>query len=154
MAGAHEDSTATTIDVALVAQQFHVLGADTQHKALLEAIRARDVYRRRVEELMEKVAKLERGLIDPKSQRFKGDDGAQLSLAVLAELLGVQDTEGADPETLAAQLVEQAQADADAAEDGDTDEAAAAAAEAAAHSNTRKPTGRKTGRDRVHKTGI
>jgi len=153
MAEASKQSTAT-IDVDLVAQQFDALDTDTHRVALLEAIRARDAYRKLTDELMAKVAKLERGLIGPKSQRFKGDDGAQLSLAVLAELLGVQDTEGVDAETLAAQLVEQAEADAEASTDGDADDEAAAAAEASAHRNKSKPTGRNTERDRLHKTSI
>lgn len=103
-----------SIDVDLVAAQFETLSSDEHRAALLEAIRSRDVYRRLTEELREKVAKLEQGLLGPKSERFKGTDDAQLSLQVLAELLGRANAEGAEAAELEAALLEQAEAEAEA----------------------------------------
>jgi hypothetical protein len=57
----------TTVDVDLVAAQFDVLDSDTHRKALLEAIRARDIYRQLIEDLWDENDKLKRGLIGPKS---------------------------------------------------------------------------------------
>lgn len=141
-----------TVDADLVAAQFEALDSDTHRKALLEAIRARDVYRKRIDELMEQVAKLERGLIGPKTQRFKGDEKAQLSLAILSELLGAEKVETADVDALAAQLIDQAeqlaQADAENENDDETDNAAEA------HRRKRKKTGRKTARPDLPKLRI
>ncbi|MDH5675342.1 MAG: hypothetical protein OEZ06_24690 [Myxococcales bacterium] len=86
------------VDVDLVAAQFDVLDSDTHHRALLEAIRARDAYKKLVEQLQAEVARLEQGLIGPKSERFKGVDDSQLSFQILAELLGAQHADGADAE--------------------------------------------------------
>ena len=140
------DKSTTTIDVDLVAAQFDVLDDDTRKKALHEAIRARDAYRKLIDELQGEVEKLKLGLIGPKTQRFKGEDDSQLSLAVLAELLGQQDIEGADAKDLAAQLAAKAEAEALAGAgdggDGDDEEE-----DEGAHRKKRKRTGRKTAKE-------
>lgn len=134
------------IDVDLVAEQFDALDSDTHRQALLEAIRARDVYRKMIDELQEKLQKLEQGLLGPKSQRFKGENDAQLSLQLLAELLDKEVKADADAKELAEQLAAQAEVEAQADEgeedggDGDND------GNGKAHTRTRKPTGRKTAR--------
>jgi hypothetical protein len=58
---ATSDKPSSIFDADLVAAQFEALDQDTHKTALLEAIRARDVYRRLVEDLKDKVEKLERG---------------------------------------------------------------------------------------------
>ena len=68
MGGASERNDAA-IDVDLVAAQFDVLDSDTHRRALLEAIRARDVYRKLIEDLKGEIDKLKLGLIGPKSER-------------------------------------------------------------------------------------
>jgi len=137
MSAAAED---TTVDVDLVAAQFDVLDSDTHRKALLEAIRSRDVYRKLIDELMEKIAKLEQGLIGQKSYRFKGDDGAQLSLQLLADLLGTQELDGADAKELAEELLAGADAEAlDTGSDGGGEDE-----DGSEHRRKRKLTGRKT----------
>ncbi len=151
MEAASQKSTAT-LDVDLVAAQFEALDTDTHRRALLEAIRARDVYRKVIDELRETVAKLERGLIGPKTQRFKGEDDSQLSLQILAELLGKQDVEGADAKQLAAELVEQAEAETladsgdggDGGDDGDEE----------VHRPKRKSTGRRAARRDLQKVTL
>jgi transposase len=130
------------IDADLVAAQFDALGSDVHREALREAIRSRDVYRRLTDELREKVAKLELGLIGPKSQRFKAEENGQLSLAILAQLLGPEQSAGADAKTLAEKLAAEAEAEAEQA--GDTD---SEAGDASAHRRPRKPTGRRTADD-------
>ena len=120
--GAAPEQHDGTVDADLVAAQFDVLDSDTHRKALLEALRARDAYRKLIEQLEEKIAKLEQGLIGPKSERYKGEDGEvpQLSLQVLSELLGQSQAEGANIEQLAAALLAQADAEvqADAGDSG------------------------------------
>jgi transposase len=144
-----------TIDVDRLAEEFYALDAEMQHKALLAAIRARDAYRMLADELMEKVAKLERGLLGPKKQRFKGDDGAQLSLLVLAELLGMQETDGVDAEQLANQLIAEAESEAEAGGggggDGDGDDATD---DEQVHGREHKPTGRRAAREELLKVSI
>jgi len=142
------------IDVDLVAAQFDVLDSDTHRRALLEAIRARDVYRKLIEDLKDENEKLKRGLVGPKSERYKGEDDAQLSLSVLSELLGREGVEGADAAQLAQELLDQAEQEAKAAgaggdgSDGDEPDGA----DEKPHRRPRKPTGRRTAReDRVHK---
>lgn len=49
MSAASDKGPSSTVDVDLVAAQFDVLDRETHKTALLEAIRARDVYRRLVE---------------------------------------------------------------------------------------------------------
>lgn len=145
MAEQAPESSTTAIDVDLVAAQFEALDSDMHRKALLEAIRARDVYRKLLEELREENEKLKLGLIGPKTQRFKGEDDSQLSLAVLAELLGLSNIDGADAEGLARQLTEQAEAEAlaGAGDGGDGD----GGKEDGAHRNKNKRTGRKTAKE-------
>lgn len=140
------------IDVDLVAAQFEALDTDTHRKALLEAIRARDVYRRRMEELRELVRKLELGLLGPKSQRFKGESDEQLSLQLLGELLGREVDSAADAKELAEALAQQAEEDAaanagDGGDDGSGDDEKV-------HRRKRKPTGRKTARKDLPKVTI
>lgn len=140
------------IDADLVAAQFERLDRATHYAALVEALRARDAYRKLIDELQAKVEKLEQGLIGPKSQRFKGQDDPQLSLEILAELLGRRDAEGADGKELVEQLVALAEADAEAAadssgsdgggDDGNSDKV---------HRSPRKRTGRATASEHVHK---
>jgi hypothetical protein len=57
-----------TVDVDLVAAQFDVLDSDAHRKALLEAIRARDVCRQLIEELRDENDKLKRGLHRPQER--------------------------------------------------------------------------------------
>ena len=128
------------------------LDADAQLAVLLEMKRARDGYRKLVDELMAKVAKLERGLIGPTKQRFKGDDGAQLSLAVLGQLLGLKDPEGADASELADKLV--GQAEAEAASSGDDGDSGDDDADEELHRRKRKATGRKAARADLAKVRI
>lgn len=141
------------IDVDLVAAQFDVLDSDTHRKALLEAIRARDVYRKLIDELKEKVEKLERGLIGPKSERFKGGDDSQLSLQILAQLLGASDVEGADAKQLADELLAQAEAEAQAAA-GDGEGGGNDGTDEKPHRPPRKPTGRSTKGQQVQRVTI
>lgn len=140
------------VDVDLVAAQFELLDGDTHRKALLEAIRARDAYRKLIEELQEKIAKLEQGLIGPKSERFKVQDG-QLSLKILAELLGKTDVDGADAKEVTQQLLAAIEAESEASgEDAppeDDDEV-----DDKPHRPPRKRTGRATASERVHKLTI
>lgn len=138
----------------MVAEQFDVLDTETHREALLEALRSRDVYRKLNEALREKVAKLELGLIGPKSQRFKAEETEQLSLAILAELLNVAEPEGADPKVLTEQLAEAAAAEAeqaaDAGDEGKNDEVG----DPGAHRRPRKPTGRRTASGRMAKASV
>lgn len=153
MADASRQHIEPTVDVDLVAAQFDVLDGETHKKALLEAIRARDAYRKLLEDLREENEKLKLGLIGPKSHRFKGEDGAQLSLQVLAALLGREDAEAVDPEKLTEELL--AQAEQDAADSGDGDEGTAEPEEdPKVHRRPRKPTGRRTARETVHKVTV
>ncbi len=139
--GDASEARAPVVDVDLVAAQFDLLDSDTHRAALVEAIRARDVYRRLNAELMEQVAKLERGLIGPKTQRFKGENEAQLSLQLLLELLGNRESEeGQDLKALAAEVVAEALAEAGDDDDGEGD----GKGQGSAHRNSRKQTGRKT----------
>lgn len=145
-------SSEAPLDVDVVASQFELLDSDTHRQALLEAIRARDVYRQLVEQLREENEKLKRGLVGPKSHRYKGEDDTQLSLQVLAELLGAspQDLEGVDPQQLAKQLAAEAEAEAaqaaGAGDGGDGDDGGAAP-----HRRGRKRTGRRTARQDLPK---
>jgi transposase len=154
--GAASEKPSSSIDVDLVAAQFDALDSDTHKTALLEAIRARDAYRRLVEDLKDKVDKLERGLIGPKSERFKGADDPQLSLQILGELLGRASVEEADAQRLAQELLAKAEQEAVA---GDVDDAADGDGndgdDDKVHRRPRKPTGRNTARtDVVHKVTI
>lgn len=143
------------VDVDLVAAQFELLDSDTHRKALLEAIRARDAYRKLLDELKEKVAKLEQGLVGPKRERFKGEDDSQLSLQVLAELLGARDLEGTDAKELAQELISQAEAEARAdAGDGGDGGGGGGGSDEPMHRRKRKPTGRATAREHVHKLAV
>lgn len=149
--GAASEKSSSTVDVDLVAAQFDVLDSDMHKTALLEAIRARDSYRRLVEELKDKIDKLERGLIEPKSQRFKSKDDPQLSLTVLAELLGRAEVESADAQALAQELLANTEQETQASEDGgaadgDDDDAGG---DPGIHRRPRKPTGRRTARKEV-----
>lgn len=139
------DKADEPIDVDLVAAQFEALDSDTHRKALLEAIRARDVYRRRMDELREQVRKLELGLLGPKKQRFKGESDEQLSLTLLSELLGRQLDDEADVKELAEALAREAEDDAvaHAGDGGDGDDGSGSEV---VHRRKRKPTGRKTRR--------
>jgi transposase len=150
----------SSVDVDLVAAQFDALDSGTHRTALLEAIRARDAYRRLVEDLKDEVEKLKRGLIGPKSERFKNTVDPQLSLQILGELLGRSDVGGQDAQKLAEELLakaeQEAQADAeedaagvDDGDDGDSD------GDPKLHRRPRKPTGRHTARKEVvHKVTI
>ena len=150
----------STVDVDLVAAQFDVLDRETHRTALLEAIRARDVYRRLVEELKDKVDKLEQGFIGPKSQRFKSADDPQLSLEVLAEMLGRSSVEGEDAQTLAQELLATAEKEAEASAEsnaahGDGGEDSDTQDDSSLHRRPRRPTGRRTARKEViHKVTI
>jgi transposase len=154
---AASDKPSAVIDVDLVAAQFEALDRDTHKTALLEAIRARDVYRRLVEDLKDKVAKLERGLIGPKSERFKSTDDPQLSLQILGALLGRAQLEGEDAQKLADELLAKTEQEVQA---GAADDAAADSGEhkeddSKVHRRPNKPTGRGTARkDVVHKVTI
>ena len=151
------DKPSTFIDVDLVAAQFEALDRDTHKTALLEAIRARDVYRRLVEDLKDKVAKLERGLVGPKSERFKNADDPQLSLQILGELLGRAQVEGEDAQKLADELLAKAEqeARAGAADDAEADGGEHREDDSKVHRRPSKPTGRGTARrDVVHKVTI
>ena len=142
----NRDGTAKSsepIDVDLVAAQFDVLDSDTHRRALHEAIRARNVYRKMIEELQEKIQKLEQGLLGPKSHRFKGESDAQLSLQLLAELLQKEVQADADARNLALQLVEQAEVEASSAGGSDDDGDGGGKP----HSRPRKVTGRKAARE-------
>lgn len=152
------------VDVDLVAAQFDVLDREMHRTALLEAIRARDVYRRLVEELRDKVAKLEQGLIGAKSQRFKGADDPQLSLEILKELLGRSGVEGEDAQMLAQELLAEAEKEAqvstdcdvlcdDAADSTSAGEDSAGQDDTKLHRRPRNPTGRKTAQV-IHKVTI
>lgn len=150
-AAEHRDGV---VDVDLVATQFDVLDSETHRKALLEAIRARDAYRKLIDQLKEKIAKLEQGLIGPKSERYKGEgeEDPQLSLQILTELLGARLPEGADAEQLAAALLEQARGDAQAGGGSDGgDGGGEDGGDERLHRRPRKPTGRSTKREHVHK---
>jgi hypothetical protein len=140
----------STIDVDLVAAQFDVLDNNTHRKALLEATRARDVYRKLVDALTEENEKLKRGLVGPKSERFKGED-SQSSLQVLAEFLGRTDVEGSDAKQLADELLAQAEAEAqtDAGDGGGED-----GTDDKPHRRPRKPTGRSTKGEHVARMTI
>ena len=141
------DKSTSAIDVDLVAAQFDVLDDDTRKQALHEAIRSRDAYRKLIDELQAENEKLKLGLIGPKTQRFKGESDSQLSLAVLAELLGQQDIEGADAKELAAQLVEKAEAEALSAAGDGGDGDGEADDDEGAHRKKRKRTGRKAAKE-------
>jgi transposase len=151
-AAEHRDGV---VDVDLVATQFDVLDSEMHRKALLEAIRARDAYRKLIDQLKEKIAKLEQGLIGPKSERYKGEgkeDDPQLSLQILTELLGAQLPEGADAEQLAAALLEQARGDAQSGGGSDGgDGGGEDGGDERVHRRPRKPTGRSTKGEHVHK---
>lgn len=151
-AAEHHDGA---VDVDLVVSQFDMLDSDMHRRALLEAVRARDAYRKLIDQLHEKIAKLEQGLIGPKSERFKGEgaDGEdpQLSLQILAELLGGQVPEAADAKQLAAALLEQARAEADAGGDGGDGGGGEDRGDERVHRRPRKPTGRGTQREHVQK---
>ena len=155
--GAASEKPSSSIDVDLVAAQFDALDSDTHKTALLEAIRARDAYRRLVEDLKDKIDKLERGLIGPKSERFKGADDPQLSLQILGELLGRASVEEADAQQLAQELLAKAEqeavaSDVDDAADGDDNDGDH---DDKVHRRPRKPTGRNEARkDVVHKVTI
>ena len=155
--GAASEKPSSCVDVDLVAAQFDVLDSDTHKTALLEAIRARDVYRRLVEELKDKIAKLEQGLIGPKSQRFKKED-PQLSLEILAELLGRAEVEGADAQALAEELLAKTEQEVQVCDDGDAadgDDADDGEDDPKLHRRPRKPTGRRAARkDVIHKVTI
>jgi hypothetical protein len=152
----------STVDVDLVAAQFDVLDHETHKTALLEAIRARDVYRRLVEDLKDQVDKLQRGLIGPKTQRFKSTDDPQLSLHILAELLGRSSVEGEDAQQLAQELLSAAEKDAEASAqsdaadgDGGVGDDSDSMDDPKLHRRPRKPTGRRTAREEViHKVTI
>ncbi len=146
------DKPEPTVDVDLVAAQFDVLDSDVHKKALLEAIRARDVYRQLMEDLKDEVDKLKRGLVGPKSERYRGEDDTQLSLQVLGELLGREGVEGADAEQLATELLEQAEQEAKASDGGDDggdgdSRDGQDGPDARPHRRPKKPTGRRTARD-------
>ena len=141
-----------TIDADLVAAQFEVLDSVAHRAALLEALRARDAYRKLIDQLNEKIAKLEQGLIGPKSERFKGDpEDPQLSIQILAQLLGKHDVEGADAKDLAQQLIAltQEQAAAGAGDGGGED--GGDGGDEKVHRRPHKPTGRSTAREQVQK---
>jgi len=138
------------VDVDLVAAQFESLDSDTHRKALLEAIRARDAYRKLIDELKEKIAKLELGLIGPKSERFKQEDDPQLSLQVLAELLGKHEAQAQDHEQLAAELLAQVEAEAAAGGDGGGEDGG----DEHVHRRPHRPTGRATRGEHVQKLTI
>jgi transposase len=144
------------IDVDLVAAQFEALDADTHRKALLEAIRSRDVYRRMIEELQEKIQKLEQGLLGPKSYRFKkGDDDTQLSLQLLAELLNKEVAADADAQELARELLAQIEADAQENQELQTSDGGGEdGGSGKTHHRSRKPTGRKAAREDLPKIQI
>jgi transposase len=156
MAAASEKSS--SVDVDLVAAQFDVLDSGTHKTALLEAIRARDVYRRLVEDLKDQVEKLKLGLVGPKSERFKNSDDPQLSLQILGELLGRGEVADQDARKLAEELLAQAEQEAQASPDDDTvdsDDTSDSSDDPALHRRGRKPTGRRTARDEViHKVTI
>ncbi len=141
----------TAIDADLVAAQFDVLDSETHRRALLEALRARDVYRKMIDELKEKVAKLEQGLIGPKSQRFKGESDAQLSLQLLAELLGRHAEADDTAQQLAEELLARAESDAQLADDAGGGDGDGGPGGDQPHRHRRKPTGRKTSRRDVAK---
>ena len=139
------------VDVDLVAAQFEALDSDTHRKALLEAIRARDAYRKLIDELREKIAKLEQGLIGKKSERYQAEgDDPQLSLQLLAELLGKHTAEGAAHEQLTAELLAQVEAEAAAGGD-DGDGGGEDGGDQTVHRRPRKPTGRSTRSEHVQK---
>lgn len=143
-----------SIDVDLVAAQFDALDSDTHKQALLEAIRARDGYRRLTEDLKAEVEKLKLGLIGPKSERFKSDDDPQLSLQVLAELLGRQDLQGADTQKLDEELLAKSEQEARCNAD-DAGEGVDGTPDAKPHRPPRKPTGRNSAReDVVHRVTV
>jgi transposase len=151
----------STVDVDLVAAQFDILDRETHRTALLEAIRARDVYRRLVEDLKDQVDKLQQGLIGPKSQRFKSADDPQLSLHILAELLGRSGVEGEDAQKLAQELLAAAEKEAEAGAESDAAHGDAADGDSDSHDDPkphrppRKPTGRRTASQEViHKVTI
>jgi hypothetical protein len=140
-----------------VAAQFDVLDRETHRKALFEALRARDVYRKLTEELKEKLEKLERGLIGPKSERFKVDNEAQLSLQLLTELLGAREADFADAQQAADELLKQAEAEASAGDGGSGDGSGDEEAETCdpkPHGRPQKPTGRSTKGERVQRVTI
>lgn len=142
-----------SVDADLVAAQFDSLDSETHRRALLEALRARDVYRKMIDELKEKVAKLEQGLIGPKSQRFKGESDAQLSLQLLAELLGKHAEADDTARQLAEELLARAESDAQLADDSGGGEDDGPGGDQP-HRRQRKPTGRKTARQDVAKLRI
>ena len=149
----------STVDVDLVAAQFDALDRETHRTALREAIRARDVYRRLVEELKDQVEKLQQGLIGPKSQRFKSADDPQLSLHILAELLGRSGVEGEDAQKLAQELLATAEKEAEGCAGNDAADGDAADGNSnddpKVHHRPSKPTGRRTaGKEVIHKVTI
>ena len=151
--GAASEKPSSTVDVDLVAAQFDVLDRDTHKTALLEAIRARDAYRRLVEELKDKIDKLELGLIGPKSQRFKSKDDPQLSIEILGELLGRAEVDSADAQALAEELLAKTEQETQANDEGDAANGADGddgdGDDPKLHRRPRKPTGRRTARKEV-----
>lgn len=152
MGDAKKENPDTRIDVDLVAEQFDLVDSETHRRALVEAIRARDVYRKLTDELREKVAKLELGLVGPKSQRFKAEEAGQLSLAILAELLNAENSADADPKALAEQLAAEAEAEAEPSDDDDSEDDETG--DAAVHRPPRKPTGRRAAKEHVAKATV
>jgi transposase len=143
------------IDVDLVAAQFELLDSATHRKALLEAIRARDVYRKLIDELKSKIEKLEHGLIGPTSERFKSqDDDSQLSIKLLEELLGKQEADETDAQALVDRLVALAEDEAQAAASGGDGGGLDDRGGSKPHGRSRKPTGRKTANEHVHKLTV
>lgn len=158
MSAAPQQQSPAVIDVDLVAAQFDALDTDVHRSALLEAIRARDVYRKLVEKLQEEIEKLKLGLIGPKTQRFKSEADPQLSMQVLIELLRKQGVEAGDARQLAEQVAQQAQAEAEAAAPSDTEQDGGSQPEGRSehgeHRPPRKPTGRKTARPELPKVRL
>jgi transposase len=151
---ASTETKPSAIDVDLVIAQFEWLDTDTHKQALVEAARARDVYRELALQLREKVAKLERGLVGSKSHRFKGEDDSQLSLQLLAELLDREASEDDDPKKLAEQLAKQAEQDAATATDDEGGDDEGAWDQGKVHRRNSKPTGRKTARADLPKVTV
>ena len=159
----HDEQQADTVDADLVAAQFDVHDSDTHRQALLEALRARDVFRNLTQELREKVALLERGLTGRKSQRVEGvqgdEEAPQLSFQLLAELLGTKEqdndapkepahsqADGEDGNGMELDASESAQAD---SSDGEGDDGGSQP-----HRPPRKRTGRKTANEFVRRVSI
>lgn len=148
------ETQSPAVDADLVAAQFDSLDSETHRRALFEALRARDVYRKMIDELKEKIAKLEQGLIGPKSQRFKGESDAQLSLQLLAELLGKHAEADDSAQRLAEELLARAESDAQLADAAGGGEDDGGPGGDQPHRRPRKPTGRKTARQDVAKLRI